>query len=138
MSHASQSRKITAAMPVRKLVIENVRSIEHVEIDFSTSDDWRKWTVLLGENGTGKTTILRSAALVLAGSDALGDLLREPATWVRNGAKSASITAEFTTRDGELRRAALEWSAEDSRATVVRKNESIICRKFIRRDVVTH
>jgi predicted ATPase len=111
-------------MPLRKLVIENVRSIEHVEIDFSTAEEWRKWTVLLGENGTGKTTILRCAALVLAGSDALGELLKEPGTWVRHGATDASITAEFTTRDGELRRAALAWSAQDSRATVVRRNET--------------
>jgi predicted ATP-binding protein involved in virulence len=111
-------------MPLRKLVIENVRSIEHVEIDFSTPDDSRKWTVLLGENGTGKTTILRCAALVLAGSDALGELLKEPGTWVRNGAEAASITADFTTRDGELRQASLAWSSQDSRATIVRKNEA--------------
>jgi len=111
-------------MPLRRLVIENVRSIQHIDIDFSSGDDGRKWTVLLGENGTGKTTVLRCAALVLSGSDALAELLKEPASWVRNGAKSASMSVDFTTKDGEPRRAALEWSVEDSLSAVLRKNET--------------
>lgn len=114
-------------MPLRRLHIENVRSLHDVEIDFSAGvsgdDSWRHWTVLLGENGTGKTTLLRCAALVLAGSDALAELFREPASWVRNGAGTAKIEAEFTTKDGAVRKARLEWSTEDSVSTVLRRNE---------------
>ncbi len=111
-------------MPLRKLIIENVRSIEHVEIDFVTAGEPRQWTVLLGENGTGKTTILRAAALVMAGSDALTELMREPATWIRNRKKSARIAAEFSTRDGERRHAQIEWAPGDSIVGIVRKNVS--------------
>lgn len=109
-------------MPLRRLIIENVRSIEHVEINFVTGGEPRPWTVLLGENGTGKTTILRSAALVMAGSDAMVELMKEPATWIRNGKKSARIAAEFSTKEGHLRHATIEWGRDDSAAAIVRKN----------------
>src|SRR5215510_5972438 len=110
-------------MPLERLQVTNVRSIPNIEINFHDADKWRHWTVLLGENGTGKTTLLRCAALVLAGSDALSELLREPQSWVRNGQEQAAIEATFSTKDGQLRHARLEWSRSDSISAIVRKNE---------------
>lgn len=110
-------------MPLRRLRVENVRSIHEVEIDFSASDAARQWTVLLGENGTGKSTLLRCIALAMAGSDALGELFREPSSWVRNGETRARIDLEFTPKSGDLRRSRIEWSRKDSISTVVRRNE---------------
>ncbi|MBM3766705.1 MAG: chromosome segregation protein SMC [Acidobacteria bacterium] len=113
-------------MPLRKLIIENVRSIDHAELDFVTDGEPRQWTVLLGKNGTGKTTILRAAALVMAGSDALTELMREPATSVRNGKRSAKIRAVYSTRDGEPRETSIEWNAKDTVTAVVKKNASTL------------
>lgn len=109
-------------MPLRRLVIENVRSIEHVEIDFGPADSPRRWTVLLGENGTGKTTVLQSAAIALAGSNALLELLKEPGSWVRNKKRAARIRAEYSTKDGEPRMATVEWASSSRIADVLRKN----------------
>jgi predicted ATP-binding protein involved in virulence len=109
-------------MPLRRLAVRNVRSLREIDIDFSRGEDWRHWTVLLGENGTGKSTLLRCIALAMAGSDAIAELFRDPPTWVRNGEEKASIEAEFTTKDGELRQARLEWQVTDSISTVLRRN----------------
>ena len=74
-------------MFLRRLNVSNCRSIHEAELDFSVGEanDTRKWTVLVGENGTGKSTLLKAAALLLSGSDALPYLLGEPGTWVRDG-----------------------------------------------------
>ena len=43
------------------LELENVRCFkEKQKIDFSDSDgNWKRWTIILGDNGTGKTTMLQ-------------------------------------------------------------------------------
>ena len=87
-------------MFLRRIVIENVRSIEHLDLSFDQGEDIRRWTFVLGENGTGKTTLLRSIALLLAGSDALPELIGSPADWVRFGPTEPHLGArrEYRTR----------------------------------------
>jgi predicted ATP-binding protein involved in virulence len=109
-------------MPLQRLRVENVRSIQHVDIDFSAAGGWRHWTVLLGENGTGKSTLLRCIALAMAGSDALAELFRDPPSWVRNGQTTSSVEVEFATRKGESRHTRLEWTSTDSISKVLRSN----------------
>jgi len=65
-------------MKISRLILENVCCYEHLDISFYNSDDdgveyLRKRTIILGNNGTGKSTILRSIALLLCGSSALGE-----------------------------------------------------------------
>jgi predicted ATP-binding protein involved in virulence len=91
-------------MFLQRLVLNNVRSIEHIEISFAkTQKDVRKWTFILGENGCGKSTILRSIALLLAGSEALPELLGNPDSWIRNGKDECSIHADLINKEGETR-----------------------------------
>jgi len=47
-----------------KLELEKVRCFgEHVTLDLSDGNGtWKKWTIILGDNGTGKTTLLQSLA----------------------------------------------------------------------------
>ena len=98
-------------MFLQRIELENVRSIEHLELDFKTnSAASRRWTILLGENGTGKSSVLRSIALITAGSAALSELLLKPDSWVRLGAKDCRIEADLVTADGEERRISLSWS----------------------------
>jgi predicted ATPase len=113
-------------MFLRGLSIQNIRSLEHVSIDFTAIDNSsiRQWTCLLGENGCGKSTILRAAALVLAGSEALHEVLGDPARWIRNGATSGRIEAILETQTGETRRIVLELSREMRPTDVLKRNEA--------------
>lgn len=91
-------------MFLRKLTLKNVRSLAEFEMSFvNPNEQTRQWTLLLGENGCGKSTVLRAVALLLAGSEALPELLVEPDSWIRQGQREAVLSAELTTARGELR-----------------------------------
>ena len=61
---------------LEKLTLRNVRGIPELEVDFAPPEPGRgQWTVLLGENGAGKTTILQSLA-TLTGHNHSFDVLR--------------------------------------------------------------
>jgi Sec-independent protein translocase protein TatA len=112
-------------MFLRRLTLENIRSITDLDIDFQvpgSNNQVRHWTCILGENGTGKSSILRSAALVLAGSDSLPELLGDPGRWIRNGTKAAKITAEVVTQDGREHHIAIELKAGSGLAETLKAN----------------
>jgi predicted ATP-dependent endonuclease of OLD family len=113
-------------MFLRRVVLENVRSIEHLELDFGDDEDARRWTFILGENGTGKTTLLRSIALILAGSDALPELLGSAGDWVRFGAKEAQIQADIVTADGEPRTARMSIRRDDTIGSMYSRNANLL------------
>ncbi|MEM8994725.1 MAG: AAA family ATPase [Acidobacteriota bacterium] len=53
---------------IEKVVLRDFRSIESLTLNMAAGDaDRAGWTVLLGENGTGKSTVLHGIALALAG-----------------------------------------------------------------------
>lgn len=55
-------------MYVESVVIDGVRLIDHLELDFTRSDgSIRPWTLLLGPNGSGKSTVLQAIALASVG-----------------------------------------------------------------------
>ena len=85
-------------MFLKSIRVENVRAIAESELDFDDeSGGTRKWTLLLGENGTGKSTLLRCIASLLCGRDALPELLgRDPSSWIRSGQSNACSCSETT------------------------------------------
>lgn len=92
------------------LSLRNIRSIDHIELSFRTpAGDARPWTYLLGENGCGKSSVLRALGLVMAGGEALYELGGEPDDWIRLGADDAEIRVEFATQEGEPRSAWLTF-----------------------------
>lgn len=75
-----------------------------MELPFLNPDgSTRKWTLLLGENGCGKSTVLRAISLLMAGSEALPELLDDPDSWVRLGQRECLIGADLVTARGEQR-----------------------------------
>lgn len=89
-------------MYIKKVTLKNVRRFEEVTFEFNPPKDSGHWAVLLGDNGIGKTTVLRSIAMGLCGETSASALLRELDTnLVRYQAtdKTAIIRVEFAAQD---------------------------------------
>jgi ABC-type cobalamin/Fe3+-siderophores transport system ATPase subunit len=54
------------------------------------------WHVVLGNNGAGKTTILRTIALALVGKEGVFRLLPDLRAWLRQGCLEAEVSLVFS------------------------------------------
>lgn len=61
-------------MYVRRLHVQNLKRLRDFQLDFRHGGHPRMWTVLIGENGTAKTTLLQAIALAAAGSKQVNTL----------------------------------------------------------------
>lgn len=87
-------------MLLKKLKLRNFRGLDDVSLSFiDTNGKPRLQTLLLGENGMGKSTILKAIALIGAGSNSLSELIGNPDEWISFGEKSCEINAIFVTKD---------------------------------------
>lgn len=113
-------------MYLSRIALTHVRSMASLAIDFGAADASagtnRRWTLLLGENGCGKSTVLRAIALLMAGSDALPELLGDADAWIRNGARQCRIEGTLVTAKGEPREIALELHRGDSLRAIFERN----------------
>lgn len=96
-------------MFLRQLRMQDVRSIQDLSLSFVAGKEGRKWTYLLGENGTGKSSVLRSVALALAGSDSAAELVGSPDDWIRLGENRAQVDVQYANAQGDERRACLRF-----------------------------
>ncbi len=88
-------------MYIKKIIINNIRCFEKAEIDFG-----QPGTSLLiaGNNGSGKSAILRSIAMGLCDRDSAASLLRElEGNFVRKGAKKPIALIDIEMHDEETR-----------------------------------
>jgi predicted ATP-binding protein involved in virulence len=93
-------------MFLKDIELINFKCHTHLKIDFATGNakkPTRKTTFLLGENGTGKSAVLKAIALVTAGSNALADVMGNPDNWVQNKKKFCQVKATIVTAEGEER-----------------------------------
>jgi predicted ATP-binding protein involved in virulence len=82
-------------MYIQKAEIKNIRSIEKFEIEFKNPAGWH---VLIGENGAGKSTIIRSIALALVGEEFQG--LREVwDDWLNKQSNEGKIIVSLSKED---------------------------------------
>lgn len=123
-------------MFLKRLKLTNVRCFKSLELDFEKEPKYsektgkilksslgqRNWTLILGENGTGKSTILRSIALLTAGSDSLSQLLGTPEYWIYQNAGFARIEGTIETKDRKERSVALEIHRGDSVSSFFRRS----------------
>lgn len=63
-------------MYLRRLHLDNVKLLHGFKLDLLRGESPRMWTVLVGKNGTCKTTILQAIALAAAGNDLAAYLMR--------------------------------------------------------------
>lgn len=114
-------------MFLKRLSLKNFQCLADIELSFeSTTSKNREWTLLLGENGTGKSNLLKSIALVTAGSTALGELLGNSDTWVKFKEKSCTITAELESPKGGERKISLLLNRGDNLSKIISNNKEAL------------
>lgn len=87
-------------MYIRKVVLDKIRNIDHLEMDFPKAVGWH---VLIGDNGAGKSTILRAIALAIIGPYESNALRLQLVNFLRRNHNEGSIEL-LVERDSELDR----------------------------------
>lgn len=113
-------------MYIKTLHLENLRRFETCSFNLQRPDgSYAGWTVFVGGNSSGKSTILRGAALALMGAESGGRLMGSSAGWMRKDQTKASSIAElvwdrahdkFTkggSNPGEVFDAGVRWFTEN-------------------------
>lgn len=82
-------------MYLRRLHLENVRSIHRFTMEFER-DSEPGWHVILGSNGSGKSSVVRAFALLCMGDKEAYASRQDFSRWIRMGEQSARIAGTFT------------------------------------------
>lgn len=95
-------------MHVQRLILKNVRSIREFDLHLRPGE-WPGWHVILGDNGAGKSTVVRALALALM-DEANAHATREDwSRWITDGEKSGLIDVRLRHHDED------EWTGQDGR-----------------------
>lgn len=115
MAQAEREHYFQTAQWIERVVIENFRPIRHVDIDLARSASERgPWTVLLGENGAGKSSILQAIALCMIGGRQRRDLGIDARRYLRYGARRGLVQVYLSGRPEPLE---LRWAKGDAAFT---------------------
>src|SRR5580700_4739576 len=89
-------------MYISKVTLKNIRGFRDLEFDLSHGPGkFAGWTVFTGDNGSGKSTILKAIAIGLTGTENARALQPSFRGWIREGAGSEQSSIEL----GIVRRA---------------------------------
>ncbi len=92
-------------MYLRRLRVQRMKLLRDVELDFTDTDGTsiRNWTVIIGKNGTGKSSLLQAIALASAGSLQVNTLAGRTVGHLRDRRSEdpLKIEADFEFNDGE-------------------------------------
>jgi predicted ATPase len=85
-------------MYLRTLQVNHLKLLRDVKLDFTDVDgkSIRKWTVIIGKNGTGKTSILQAAALAAAGGLQVNTLAGRTVGHLRDRRTKAPLQIDAT------------------------------------------
>lgn len=83
-------------MYIKSLEIKNIRAISHFKMTFEKPAGWH---VLIGDNGAGKSSIIRSLALILVGPDEISGIKPNWNNWLQWKSKEGSIQVGIDATD---------------------------------------
>ena len=79
-------------MYISRVRLRDIRCFEKLDLRLSLAGPTVPWTLILGDNATGKTVLLRSIALALCDEPSAAGLIKESEEgYIRRGAQSGSI-----------------------------------------------
>lgn len=93
------------AKRIERIEIANFKAIEDMSITFpkpqkgsggGSDKPFEPWLMFVGENGTGKSSILKGVALALMGEHHANSLGLDPRRFVRRGAESGHVRVHLT------------------------------------------
>lgn len=79
-------------MYLQKVAIRNIRSIRKFEMTFQNPAGWH---VLIGDNGAGKSSIIRAIAAALIGPEQIAAVLPNWQEWLTKGEEEGKINLEL-------------------------------------------
>lgn len=85
-------------MHVQRLTIENLRSIRSFRLDLKPKDS-AGWHVILGDNGAGKTTVVRALALALIGWSNAYATRQDWSRWLPEDRDSGHVSVALSGHD---------------------------------------
>src|SRR4051794_19478867 len=88
-------------MYIRKAKLTNIRSIQEMEWAVNKGEE-AGWHVILGDNGSGKSSFLRALALGLMGPRTAEALRLDWAQWITRGQARATIELQVAWDDLDL------------------------------------
>ena len=81
-------------MWIEKISLKNIKCFKDTTLSFETNGGLYRWITLLGENGTGKSSILKAIALLLSGPQSAKQLFQfTPDGWLHDTSKIGEISA---------------------------------------------
>lgn len=86
-------------MYLRRFSVTNLRSIAHVTMDFKAGEE-AGWHVILGSNGSGKSSLVRAFALIMMGEREAYAARQEFQRWIRSGEEKSVIDAQISGHQG--------------------------------------
>lgn len=101
---------MTRGMYLREIEITNIRALEKVKWTLPEGQKGPGWHVILGDNGSGKSSFLQAVALALVGPSEAPAMRQDFRQWLRSGTERADITLTIE-QDSELDR----WAASSIR-----------------------
>ena len=89
-------------MYISRVRLKNIRCFTDLDIRFDLNGQSIPFTLLLGDNATGKTTLLRSLAMGLCDESSAAGLMKEAdAGYIRKGSTSGQIIIDLKREKGE-------------------------------------
>lgn len=82
-------------MYIGRVVLNNIKGFRSIDLDFTSSDGkYPGWAVVTGDNGAGKTALLRAISLAILGPEQSPALAPDLSGWVTIGEQAGTISVE--------------------------------------------
>ncbi len=87
-------------MYIQRVYLKDLKGFRELDFTFKRPDaSFEGWTVLTGENGSGKTALLKAIALALVGPDVTRALQPTLNGWIRDGSEEAEVAVQLVVHE---------------------------------------